>query len=171
MHRKARIERVIVGVLKQAFADAGVARFTMIGSATSNDYAASLCGSAGAQPGTGVTVAGTTKTALLLGTGDLADLLPLGDLFHSQLAELIGDHALPPELTELANAVGGAETLDRVLRRYFDERLDWRRATAGLDARARVLLEQQLEGARFRRGRVGVVAKVGSRTLGIDLNV
>jgi hypothetical protein len=171
MHRKARIERVIVGVLKQAFADAGVANFTMVGSAPANEYAARLCESAGALPGTGVTVAGTSKTALLLGAGDFADLLPLGDLFHTQLAELIGDHALPSGLTELANLLGGAETLDRVLQRYFDERLDWHGSTAGLDARARVLLEQRLEAARFRRGRVGLVAKVGGRTLGIDLNV
>ena len=171
MHRKARIERVIVGVLKQAFADAGVAHFTMVGRAPTNDYAAQLCGAAGAQPGPGITVAGSSKTALLLGAGEPADLLPLGDLFHTQLRELIGDHALPTGLTELANALGGAETLDRVLQAYYDQRLDWGRATAGLDARARVLLEQQLEAARFRRGRVGMVPKVGGRTLGIDLNV
>src|SRR5688572_20779717 len=128
MQRKARIERVIVGVLRQAFADAAVREFTITEPGPAGRYVANLCRAAGARAGAGLTVCAASKTALLLGIDGTADLLPLGDLYHSQLVELIGATDLAPELAELAKAAGGAETLDRVLQRHFDERRDWHEA-------------------------------------------
>jgi hypothetical protein len=170
MQRKARIERIIVGVVKHAFEAADCGEFTIVGAGTAVAYVAGLCQAAGGVPGGGLEVSAASKTALLLGIADRADLLPLGDLYQTQVAELTGETALPTGLVELAKACGGAETLDRVLQRHYDGRREWTEAAAALDDRARDLLWQRLEAARFQRGRVGIVPKIGGRTLGIDLN-
>ncbi|MGQ0813620.1 MAG: hypothetical protein ACT4O1_04065 [Gemmatimonadota bacterium] len=166
---RQRVERIIVAVLRQTFAAARTVHFTLIGDGADARFAAALCELAGASPGPGLTVAGASKTALLLGTAGSADVLPLGDLYHSQLVVLIGAVPLPPVVAELAHACGGAETLDHALQRFFDERRDWAAATNELAPAARHMLEHQLDAARFRRARVGIVPKLGARTLGIDL--
>ncbi|MGQ0561506.1 MAG: hypothetical protein ACT443_06485 [Gemmatimonadota bacterium] len=167
--RRARVERVIVGVLRQACADARTDDFTLIGDTAAARYVDSLCKAAGGRAGVGLTVAAASKTALLLGAGPVADVLPLGDLYCTQIEQLIGVMELPPELAELAKACGGAETLDRVLELHFDERRTWQSAVAELTFPVREQLKQRLDAARFRRTRVGIVPKLGSRTLGIDL--
>jgi hypothetical protein len=168
-HRRARIERVLAGVLKQAFADAGSAHYTLAGNGVVADFVAHLCDRAGGTRGDGLRIDAADKTALLLGEVPRADVLPLGDLYVSQLATLIGHFEPAETVRELAAVCGGTETLDRVLQRFFDERMPWDRAAADLSAPARVDLKGRLDAARFKRTRVGLVPKLGARTLGIDL--
>lgn len=150
--RKERIEHVIIGVIAQAFADAGTHRFS-----GTDGYAAVLCERAGGVRGEGLKVSAATKTDLLLGAFEPADLYPLGDLYASQVAELTTEE--PPV----------SSSQDAALQRLFDERLGWDQATAHLTPEARALLKERLATARFRRTRVGLVPKLGARTLGIDL--
>lgn len=168
--RRARIERLLSGVLRQAFRDAGTGQFLVEGDNRRDvAFVTSLCESAGATPGEGLKLHPASKTALLLGEVPIADVLPLGDLYHSEIVSLIGPVGLSGPAAELASACGGPDTLDRVLRRHFDERLSWERAAAELSGTAGRILRDRLDAARFRRSRVGLVPKVGSRTLGIDL--
>lgn len=167
--RGARIEKIVIGVLRQAFTDAGAKEFTLLGAGQDAHYVASLCERAGGTVGSGLVVHSASKTALLLGCAPAADVLPLGDLYATQVVALAGPVELPREIEELAAACGGAETLDRALQRYFDERRGWDAATAGLPGEAAAQLKERLEAARFRRIRIGLVPKLGARTPGIDL--
>jgi hypothetical protein len=109
-----------------------------------------------------------SKTALLLG-GELPPepLLPLGDLWASEVLALQGGWSAPPEVAALAAAAGGSEALDDALRRRFD-----RRDPAGLDAlpaaaaaEARRLLAAGAPSRRWPR----LVPRLGARTLAADL--
>ena len=109
------------------------------------------------------------KTALLLG-GELPPepLLPLGDLWASEVAALQGAWSAPGEVRALAEAAGGIEALDAALRRWIDER-----DPAGLDplpgdAAARVRRGFAAGSAARRNPRL--VPKLGSRTLCVDLS-
>ena len=169
-HRRARVERVLTGVLKQAFADARASQYQLAGDGIAAEFAAHLCERAGATTGGGLRVDASNKTALLLGEVPPADVLPFGDLYHSHLVALIGPFEPASPVRELAALCGGTETLDRVLQRFFDERMPWERAAADLSAEARGDLRDRLDAARFKRIRVGLVPKLGARTLGIDLH-
>jgi hypothetical protein len=108
------------------------------------------------------------KTALLLG-GALPPepLLPLGDLYASEVAELTGGWSAPPAVRRLAELAGGVERLDEALRARFDER-----DPAGLERlpeAARAPVREALASGRVSRLYPRIVAKLGSRTLGIDL--
>ena len=168
-NRRARIERVLTGVLKQAFADAGTLHFDVAGTGSEADFVRSLCEQAGGSPGGGLRVDTASKTVLLLGAVPHADVLPLGDLYHTQIVALIGPAELGAPARELASLCGGAETLDGALQRLFDERRPWSHATRDLSGPAAQELKRHLDAARFQRTRVGLVPKLGSRTLGIDL--
>lgn len=168
-HRRARIERVLTGVLRQAFADARTQEFQVEGNGEAAAFATLLLEAAGGTAGSGLRTHTATKTHLLLGPVPAADALPFGDLYHTQLASLIGPFELDGPAAELAALCGGAETLDRVLQRFFDERLAWDHAAADLPVAACNELKDRLDAARFQRARVGLVPKLGSRTLGIDL--
>lgn len=170
--RGARIERVLAGVLRQACADAGAARLMVSGDGPDAALAQSICEQAVGRDRLGeggLVVDPASKTALLLGACPNADVLLFGDLYYSQIVELAGSVPLPPAVAPLATACGGAEALDRVLHRFFDERAEWLAATAELPVVASELLAAALESARFRRTRLGLVPKLGARTLGIDL--
>lgn len=171
MNREARIERLLTGVLRQACADAGVQGLRVAGAGAAADLARSICEQAvgAANLGNGLLVDPASKTALLLGECPPADVLLFGDLYYSQVAELAGSAELPAASARLAELCGGGDVLDRVLCRFFDERAPWQSAAAELVPGVRELLEQALERARFRRARVGLVPKLGGRTLGIDL--
>lgn len=167
--RRARIERVLTGVMRQAFADARTSRFTILGNSAAAAWAASLCEAAGGAPGAGIVVIPATKTALLLGDTLRGDIFLFGDLFFTQLAGLGVLIEPEPASAELAALCGGAETLDGVLQRFFDDRLGWELAAAGMAEPVRTRLRERLDAARFQRAQVGLVPKLGSRTLGIDL--
>jgi hypothetical protein len=170
--RLARIERVLAGVVRQVFADAGATRWVVAGSGPDAALARSICEQAVGRDRWGeggFVIDPASKTALLLGTCPDADVLLFGDLYYSQVVELAGAVLLPPAAAGLAAACGGTEALDRALQQFFDERADWPSAAAELPTGAREQLEAAVESARFRRARLCVVPKLGARTLGIDL--
>ncbi|HEX8453390.1 MAG TPA: hypothetical protein VF647_14905 [Longimicrobium sp.] len=108
------------------------------------------------------------KTELLLGAALPPEpLLPLGDLYASEVANLCGGWSASPEVRALAESAGGVEALDSALRRWLD----------GRDAGALVTLPGKVAEEvtrRFRAGRAArlaprIVPKLGTRTLGVDL--
>lgn len=109
------------------------------------------------------------KTALLLGTAPPPEaLLPLGDLYASQVAELAGGWTVPDAVRRLADRVGGIDRLDTALVRWAEERRPAAEAFAPLGDATDDLMAA-LEAARFARRRLGVIPKLGTRTLGFDL--
>jgi hypothetical protein len=109
-----------------------------------------------------------SKTVLLLG-GELPPepLLPLGDLWASEVAALQGGWSAPPEVAALAEAAGGIEALDAALRRRMDGR-----DPRGLDALpgpAADLARRRLAAGAASRRWPRLVPKLGVRTLGADL--
>jgi hypothetical protein len=111
------------------------------------------------------------RTALLLGGRlPLADLLPLGDLWASQILELCGRWSAPPAVEALAADAGGIAELDAALARLVDERHEPEAALEGLpSALARHMLKLYDRG-RHARLHPRLVPKLSARTLGIDLN-
>ena len=109
------------------------------------------------------------KTALLLG-GRLPPepLLPLGDLYASDVARLAGGWAAPPFVAELAEAAGGVPALDEMLKMLLDQRYDPELLIRELGDPA-PLVWNALRAGRFCRRRPGLVPKLGLRTIGIDL--
>lgn len=109
------------------------------------------------------------KTALLLGGRVPAEpLLPLGDLYASQVAELAGDWSAPPATRKLIDAAGGIAAVDAALIRRVDERRPPAEAFGPLPDGGRAV-RSAFDAGRFHRRRVGIVPKLGRRTLGIDL--
>jgi hypothetical protein len=108
------------------------------------------------------------KTELLLGAALPPEpLLPLGDLYASEVAALCGGWSASPEVRALAEAAGGVEALDAALRRWLDGR-----DPTGVDVLPAEAAEQVRR--RFRAGRAArlaprIVPKLGTRTLGVDL--
>ena len=110
-----------------------------------------------------------TKTALLLG-GALprADLLPLGDLYASQVVRLAGGWSVPSALEQIV-AAAGVDCLDGALMRLVDYRMPANAAFEGLDSHiADAVLRLYTRGRHFRL-RPRLVPKLGPRTLGVDL--
>jgi hypothetical protein len=108
------------------------------------------------------------KTELLLGAALPPEpLLPLGDLYASDVEALCGGWSASAEVRALAEGAGGVKALDAALRRWLDGR-----DPAGLDALPAGVAEQVKR--RFRAGRATrlaprIVPKLGTRTLGVDL--
>jgi hypothetical protein len=108
------------------------------------------------------------KTALLLG-GELPPepLLPLGDLWATDVLALAGGWSAPPEIAALAEAAGGIETLDAALRRRIDGR-----DRGGLDtlpSEVAAEVRDRLAAGSAARRNPRIVPKLGGRTLCIDL--
>lgn len=111
----------------------------------------------------------SNKTALLLSrSAPPESLLPLGDLYASQVAALAGGWSLPDEVRDLAERLGGIEVLDAALMKLFEHRAP-AAALEPLGAGEGAELVARLDAARFARARVGLVPKLGRRTLGVDL--
>lgn len=110
------------------------------------------------------------KTALLLGmTAPPEPLLPLGDLYATDVRALTGGWSVPAAVRPLVEAAGGIDALDAALRAHFDERRSLAEALQTLPPAARDAIEGTLQGARSARARMGLVPKLGPRTLGVDL--
>ncbi len=109
-----------------------------------------------------------SKTVLLLG-GELPPepLLPLGDLWASEVAALAGAWSAPGEIRALAEAAGGIDALDAALRGLIDGRDA--AALDALPAGVRDAVRGRLAAGRASRIFPRVVPKLGSRTLGADL--
>lgn len=110
------------------------------------------------------------KTVLLLSSRLPPEpLLPLGDLYASQVAALAGAWTGPPDIVRLADSVGGVEVLDAALNAWLEERRPFDAVAESLGTAAAAELRRAFEAGRFARRRVGLVPKLGWRTLGIDL--
>ena len=109
------------------------------------------------------------KTALLLGRNfPLEPLLPLGDLYASQVKELTGGYNLPGQ-EWLAEAAGGIDALDRALQLHFESWLPADQAAEQLPKAARGPFLEAVRAGRFWRERAGLIPKLSARTIGIDL--
>ncbi|HEX8907495.1 MAG TPA: hypothetical protein VF771_21805 [Longimicrobiaceae bacterium] len=108
------------------------------------------------------------KTALLLG-GELPPepLLPLGDLWASEVAALAGDWSAPEPVRRIAEQAGGIEALDDALRGWIDRRDA--SAPAALPAGVADAVTRALAAGRASRLHPRIVPKIGTRTLGVDL--
>ena len=167
-----RIERVVTGVVRQALLDAGESTVVVQGEAADAKLLRAWCAHAlgdAAVGAHGLNLHPASKTSLLLGECPAAAVLPFGDLYYSEVVRLAGTAELPDTVQHLVGICKGAAALDDALRKYFDERMPWPRATQHLSAHARAQLEHQLQSGRFRRARLGLIPKLGARTLGIDL--
>lgn len=110
------------------------------------------------------------RTALLLGGAPpRADLLPLGDVYASQVQVLAAGWSAPPEVEAVAAAAGGVATLDAALSRWIDERREADAALGPLGADVAQTVLDLYDRGRFFRLRPRLVPKLGPRTLGIDL--
>lgn len=108
------------------------------------------------------------KTALLLG-GELPPepLLPLADLWATQVAELAGGWSAPEAVRRIAALAGGIEALDAALRGWAE-----RRDASTIDAlpgEAAHAVRTALASGRASRLHPRIVPKIGTRTLGVDL--
>jgi hypothetical protein len=108
------------------------------------------------------------KTALLL-AGPLPPepILPLGDLFASEVAQLAGGWSAPAAVGRIAELAGGIETLDSVLRAWTEGRDP--AAFDRLPAEAAEAVRRALGAGRASRLNPRIVPKIGTRTLAADL--
>ncbi|HEY0303996.1 MAG TPA: hypothetical protein VGC44_03440 [Longimicrobiales bacterium] len=166
-----RIALVIRGVVRQAMVDAGVEALSLAHAPTAaSALIERWCGTAFQQNGKALMVSAASKTDLLLaGPAAGADLYPLGDLYASELAAW-GVTELDARLRDMARQAGGIEPLDGVLRKLLDERRPPDAAFAGLP-HIRDAVMKRLQDTRFRRAHMGIVPKIGPRTIGIDLHI
>jgi len=199
MSRARNLERIVTGVVRQALEDAGADGIVLAddGSAEADLLAGWFSRAFGTRfhrvPGAGpdgaaklqdararaqqlaaaqslLPAAPINKTTLLLALLPVPEtLLPLGDLYATEVRELAGDWRGAPIVYTLKGLCGGIEVLDEALRARFDERQPLPAVLSRLPEPARQPLAQALERGRFARNRVGIVPKIGSRTAGIDL--
>jgi hypothetical protein len=188
--RERRIAEIVGAVARQALADRGASRIALLDDGGPEaELAARLLapervvrvtaeagerlreearrmrarlidGAVAAHPG--------SKTALLLG-GELPPepLLPLGDLWATDVAELAGGWSAPPGVKRIAALAGGIEALDAALRRWADGRAA--AALGALPAEAAEAVARALAAGRASRLHPRIVPKIGTRTLGVDL--
>lgn len=110
------------------------------------------------------------KTTLLLGPHFPAEpLLPLGDLYASQVKELAGGYNLPDQVQSLAERAGGIDALDRALQLRFESWLPAEQAAEELPKAARGPFLEAVRAGRFWRERAGLIPKLSARTIGVDL--
>jgi hypothetical protein len=115
-----------------------------------------------------VATSALTKTDLLLG-GEMPPepFLPLGDLYASEVVALAGDWRGSPNARRLAEAAGGVERLDAVLRALLDGRDA--RALERLPVSAAAEVRAALRRGSSSRSHPRLVPKLGTRTIGVDL--
>lgn len=167
---EARVAFIIRGVVQQALGDAGLEHAVVSGSQAEKELLRRWCDVAIADRSSNAALLlnTATKTELLLGRVEAAHVYPFGDLYASELLELGAAGELSTEVADMARRAGGIAALDHALRRLLDERRDAMDAfTAVPHLREEVM--QRLERTRFHRKHIGVVPKIGARTLGIDL--
>ncbi len=176
MDRYDRVSRVIGGVLREALRSTGATAILLLDAESPEGLLVTrIAGDAGlpingyAHDAATLTAHPANKTALLVGDFfPRADLLPLGDLYATQVAALSGGWTGDDALHRLAGTLGGIEVLDSLLERHIEgrESLD---VLAGLAEPARTSMRRALARTSFNRTRAGLVPKLGSRSIGVDL--
>ena len=177
-NRRERVVSVIAGVLRNTVDQAGAAGIALLGSDSAEfDFVWACCTtSVGAprvarEPKPGFLAArAINKTALLLSrTWPSEPLLPIGDLYATQVQELASSYELPEDARALVAGAGGVQTADRVLQRWLDDRVPAEIALLDLPEVARGPFLEAVRRGRFWRERPGLVPKLSARTIGIDL--
>jgi hypothetical protein len=175
---EARLAAVVGGVLRQLVSDAGAAGlFLPAGDSPearlARRWAVLALGERAVHrtPQNGLLVADPiSKTTLLLEpVARSADVLPLGDVYASQVERLAGGWSGEPATRNLAERVGGIDVLDRALADWADRRVSPELAFAGLPADVRADVLRVLERGRHTRRATPIVPKLAARTAGIDL--
>lgn len=174
--RYERVARVITGVVRNALDVNGATAVVLMDDESPEGalvtrmlHDARIPVTEYADAATTLTMHPANKTALLVGSFVArVDLLPLGDLYASQVADLCGEWSADDSTKAVADLFGGIAALDALLMRHVDGREDLL-ATSGITQKQREGVERALTRTRFRRGRAGVVPKLGYRTIGIDL--
>jgi hypothetical protein len=178
--RAARIGRIVGGVLRQVAADAGAPGIVVLEDWTPEgeltyEWAVRALGEhsvwRAAAGAIGLAALPASKTVLLLAPTQNAPLLPLGDLYASQVEELTGRWSAPPNIEALAERAGGIHALDAALQRWLEERQALADALRPLGEELAEAVGLQLRRARSARWHTGIVPKLGTCTLGIDLYV
>jgi hypothetical protein len=166
---EARVAYVIRGVVEQAIRDAGARGLRLLEPVSPlSRLVARWTGVVLVDGGAALACSLLNKTELLLaGADQRADLYPLGDLYASELAAF-AEVEPGPVVTALAAQAGGLRQLDAVLRSLLDERSDADTAFR-LAPQLREPVLARLRVTRFRRAHLGIVPKLGARTIGIDL--
>ncbi len=125
------------------------------------------------------------KTALLLGRSIPPEpLLPLGDLYATEIEALAGAWSAPPDVHALVGRIleyrqgdrgtdvepaSGIYDADWALRALFERWVPPEQALAGLPEPCRGPFLEAVRRGRFWRERAGLIPKLSSRTIGIDL--
>jgi hypothetical protein len=111
----------------------------------------------------------SNKTCLLLSPiRTSCEVLPLGDLFASQISELTGDSTLPPCLRNIS--VERVRAVDKALADYYEEGYGEDRAFRDLESDLRRTVLSALTQARRGWHPRPLVPKLGRATLGLDLD-
>lgn len=165
------LERALgeAAVVRVTAGDAGVEPFLPEGQRVAERRAADEARRLRARLMDGVLVAHpANKTTLLLG-GEMPPepLLPLGDLWATDVVALAGGWSAPPEVAALAEAAGGIGALDTALRRRVDGRDP--RGLDGLPGEAAERVRGLLAAGGAWRRTPRIVPKLAGRTIGIDL--
>lgn len=175
--RRARLGRIVGGVLRQAVHDARADGVRLLEASwpeaeLAHEWCVAALGadrvSTGTNVGVWLGVHPVCKTALLLGEVPAAELLPLGDLYASEVRQLAGGWSPSARIRQLSAQAGGDDALDGALRRWAEDRVAAARAVAALPGPAALDVAEAIELGRFARARVGLVPKLTTRTLGID---
>jgi hypothetical protein len=174
--RLGRVSRIVAGVVSDALRTTGADAVILLDAESAEGRLLGLMLDQAAIPQADYSdVRGTltahpiNKTALLVGNFiPRVDLLPLGDLYASQVSMLGGSWTGDEQVNRLAGEAGGIEALDAILMRLIEGRwtpAELRDVPAALCDGILAALSQ----SRFRRARAGLVPKLGTRTIGIDL--
>lgn len=110
------------------------------------------------------------KTALLLAPMPIPEpLLPLGDVWGHQVEAMTGSWSAPAAVRRLAERAGGVRALDEALMRWCEGREPLAVALAGLAPAVAEDVHQAVDRGRLARRYAGLVPKLTSRTVGVDL--
>ena len=167
---ETRVAFIVRGVVRQALHDTGMTSVKFAGcEQRQQELVLGWCDIVqNYDAGNALLLSAANKTELLLGEPLAADVYPLGDLYASDLAQLCGGFDLGDAARRFAERAGGVRELDRALRGLLEERREPDQAFAHI-ASVRDDVMQRLEHNRFRLTHLGVVPKIGARTIGIDL--
>jgi hypothetical protein len=118
----------------------------------------------------GLLLLGTSnKTCLLLSpTQPIQPVLPLGDLYASQVVELAGGSTFPPCLQNASHEE--LRAVDRALEAYYERGFREEAAFEGLDSGLRRSTLAALANARRGWHPKPLIPKLGEATLGLDLD-
>ena len=111
------------------------------------------------------------KTVAVLWPETIAEpVLPLADLYASQVVALAEGWSAPEDARDLIRRAGGVGPVDAFLTEHLDRRVPIERAIRLIpDGAAALELRERLAAGWWWRRRLGLVPKLGGRTLGLDL--